>query len=270
MPMTSDPTPYSDVNVVLTKLRTCVQSVLGRQFVGMYLYGSLALGDFDLLSSDIDFIVVTDAELSEDLVDALRRLHVCFRATDSPWSSRIEAAYIPCHALRANVPASARYPQVEKDRGFTVDTVESGWVIQLLTLREHGIVVEGPDPRTLIAPLDPVDIRRASAAHALVWSEQAEHDPDWLTWIRIQENLAFVVLTLCRMLYTLEAGSVASKPRAAQWMIQTSGNLWAGLIRSALLGQHTSGSASDREVRKTIALLNFIVERYQRHMMVVR
>ena len=52
--MTADPTAYPDVNAVLAELSASVQTVLGHHFVGMYLYGSLALGDFNPRSSDID------------------------------------------------------------------------------------------------------------------------------------------------------------------------------------------------------------------------
>ena len=230
----------------------------------MYLYGSLALGDFDPRSSDIDYIVVTDGELPDRAVRGLERVHARFSAGSSPWSARIEAAYIPQDALHPNVPATARYPQVEKDRAFGLYPVESGWVLQLHTLREHGVAVEGPDPRELVPPIDPVDVRRASAAHAVVWASQARHDPEWLDWVRDRENQAFVVLTLCRMLYTLDSGTVASKPRAARWIVERMGTRWAGLVHGALSGHHEVGLASDGDVRDTIALIDYTVEQYQR------
>jgi predicted nucleotidyltransferase len=58
-------TPYSDVNAVLQELLTAVQPILGRQFIGLYLYGSLAASDFHPNRSDIDFVVVTAVLESE-------------------------------------------------------------------------------------------------------------------------------------------------------------------------------------------------------------
>ena len=49
------PTPYQDLNVVLTRLVGGVQTALGATFVGAYLQGSFAVGDFDE-HSDVDFI----------------------------------------------------------------------------------------------------------------------------------------------------------------------------------------------------------------------
>lgn len=51
-----------------------VQTVLGEHFRGMYLSGPLALGDFSPDSSDIDFVVVTDADLLDDILPSLRAI----------------------------------------------------------------------------------------------------------------------------------------------------------------------------------------------------
>ena len=45
-------TPYEDVNLILNLLLANVQEVLTNQFIGLYLYGSLATGDFDPKTSD--------------------------------------------------------------------------------------------------------------------------------------------------------------------------------------------------------------------------
>ncbi|RPJ43754.1 MAG: nucleotidyltransferase domain-containing protein, partial [Chloroflexi bacterium] len=95
MSLFPDPTPYPDVNTALRHFSTRVQAVLGEQFLGMYLYGSLALGDFDPQTSDIDFIVATKTEIAEDHFTALQALHEQFDAGGSAWAGRIEAAYIP-------------------------------------------------------------------------------------------------------------------------------------------------------------------------------
>ena len=58
----TDPTPYPDVNAVLHALLSDAQTILGNHLVGLYLYGSLASGDFDPGRSDIDFVVVVVAD----------------------------------------------------------------------------------------------------------------------------------------------------------------------------------------------------------------
>jgi hypothetical protein len=257
------PTPYASVNAALNDFEDRIRGIMGDHFRGMYLSGSLALGDFDLRGSDIDFVVVTEAALSEDLVESLREMHARFEAGGSPWAGKVEAVYIPQDDLRRYVPSPALYPQVEKDRTFFLDHLESGWIFQCYTLREYGVVVAGPEPRTLIDAVNPDDMRGAAAPIAELWLEQARNDPSWLDWLRPRQHQAFVVLTLCRLLYTLDTGSVASKPAAARWAETALGARWVGLIRGSLEGQHDSGDATQSDLDDTVALVQYTVNRFR-------
>ncbi|HVU13359.1 MAG TPA: nucleotidyltransferase domain-containing protein, partial [Phototrophicaceae bacterium] len=71
-------TPYADINAVLYDFQQQIAVILGEYMVGMYVYGSLALGDFDPATSDIDFVVVTDGGISVDTFVALDRMHAQF------------------------------------------------------------------------------------------------------------------------------------------------------------------------------------------------
>ncbi|HKV58387.1 MAG TPA: nucleotidyltransferase domain-containing protein [Ktedonobacteraceae bacterium] len=142
-------TPYAGINIVLHDFLTHIQAILGSHFCGMYLTGSLAFGDFDPRRSDIDFIVVTDAELPDDRFVALQNMHARFGESSSSWAEKIEAVYIPQDALRRAALTSEQFPQVEKGTALFKDRLESGWIFQCYILREHAIVVAGPDGRYL-------------------------------------------------------------------------------------------------------------------------
>jgi hypothetical protein len=263
MPDRPTPTPYPDVNAVLDTVTTQAHAILGEHFVGLYLSGSLAVGDFDPRSSDIDFVVVTDGQLPADRVAALREMHARFAAGESPWAERIEAVYIPQDALRDGAPPAARYPVLEKGDTLTLAPLEDGWPVQVYTLREHGVAVAGPTPRTFIPPVPPADLNRAGAGIAAQWLDQARTDPSWLDWLRPRRHQAFVVLTLCRLLYTLETGGVISKPGAARWGVQRLGPEWTGLIAQAVAGQHAAGDATAHDIAETVALVALTVERFR-------
>lgn len=68
-------TPYPEVYALLRQLSGEVRERLGRHFVGMYLYGPPAAGDFAPDSSDIDFPVVTGADLTGELFQPPRGMH---------------------------------------------------------------------------------------------------------------------------------------------------------------------------------------------------
>src|SRR5829696_5175780 len=117
----------------------------------MYLVGSLALGDFDPRSSDIDFVVVTDTDIGDDLFDNLQDIHAQFTASSSLWAGKIEAST----ALRPAAPSASHYPQIEKGTRLFKAPLESGWVFQCITIRDRGVVVAGSDPRTLVGSILP-------------------------------------------------------------------------------------------------------------------
>jgi hypothetical protein len=256
------PTPYTEVNAVLAELLEQVQGALGAQLVGVYLSGSLALGDFDPKASDIDVVVVTTGALDDARVAALRTVHARLESSGSPWAGKMEVVYVARDAL-AGPPDMTLYPQVEKARGFFLDRLEDGWLSQCYIVREHGITLAGPDPERLFAPVDADAMRRGIAGIAEMWRREAQDDPSWLEWLRIRRNQAFVVLTLCRLLYTLETGAVASKPAAARWAQRELGETWTGLIERARAGKEDYSAAPEDDVVETVALVELVYERFR-------
>ncbi|MGO8948672.1 MAG: aminoglycoside adenylyltransferase domain-containing protein [Ktedonobacterales bacterium] len=257
------PTPYPAVNAVVHELLTSIQAILGAQLRGMYLLGSLALGDFHPQESDLDLVIVTAGTLSDEIFASLRELHRRFDHSASAWAARLDAVYIPQDVLRESFPTAARYPILEWPGLLVLEPLESGWPIQRYTFREYGVVLSGPDPRSLLDPVNPDDLRQASAAIVERWREQAHRDQEWVAWLREPDNHTFVVLTLCRLLYTLETGSVASKPAAARWVERTLPSRWSGLIGRATTGQHATDDEPEDAVNNTLALLEYTYEHYQ-------
>lgn len=256
------PTPYPDVNAVAHELLMRMRPILGAQLAGMYLVGSLALGDFHPRESDLDLIIVTHGALSDDAVAALRDLHQRFDQSASAWAARLDAIYIPQDVLRKPFPTGARVPTLEWPGLLALEPLESGWPIQRDTLRECGIVVSGPDPHALLDPVNPDDLRRASAATVEEWHAQAHSDPEWVARLREASHRTFVTLTLCRLLYTLITESVASKPAAARWATRTLEPRWSGLIANATTGQRIGDEELEDAVSEILALLDYTYERY--------
>jgi hypothetical protein len=258
------PTPYPDVNAVAHDLLRSLHAILGAQLAGMYLVGSLALGDFDPQESDLDLILVTVGTLCDETVATLRDLHQRFDHSASAWAARVDAVYLPQEAVREPSPSAARYPVLHWPNPLTLAQLESGWPIQRDTLREHGVVVSGPDPRSLLDPVHPDDLRHASAAKVAEWHAQAHDDPEWVAGLRVRREHTYVVLTLCRLLYTLDTGSVASKPAAAHWAARTRATRWSELIgRATAEPRTTAAEVPEDAVHDALALLEYTDEQYR-------
>jgi Domain of unknown function (DUF4111)/Nucleotidyltransferase domain len=258
-PIDLNPTPYADGNAILRAVLDGARAILGDRFVGMYLYGSLALGDFDPASSDIDFLVVTDADLPADRVEALQALHDRIAARDSPWATEIEGSYIPRDALRRYDPGHALHPLIDRGGRLRLEQHEIDTVIKLHGLRERGIVLAGPPPATLIDPVSPDDLRHAVVELMRIWWAPMRRDP---TRLRHYGYQVYAVLTMCRTLHTLRHGTVVSKPVAARWALAELDPRWVPLIERALAWRKDMPDAvNEGEVRATQELIQYTLDR---------
>lgn len=257
----TQPTLYPDVNSALQGLLAQIQAILGDVFTGMYLYGSLAQGDFDYNTSDIDFIVITERDVSDEQFALLSKMHAGFCASGSFWAEKFEAAYIQKDAL--NLPSShpARYPQLEKGGDLAREPLETGWPFQRYVLRNRGIVVAGPDPATLLAPVPARELLDAAIAITLMWQRARRTDPSWLEWVRQLPAHRFVLVTLCRSLYTLEHGTVASRSAAAKWGRETLDRQWAALLSRSFMQPYGTNTVTDEDLADTLAFLDYTAVR---------
>jgi hypothetical protein len=248
-------TPYPDVNAILAELVGGVQARLGPRLVGFYLDGSLAIGDFEPDKSDIDFVAVTESELDDDAFRALQALHAHLANGPSRWAKELEGSYISRRAIRAHDPRPAAHPYIDRGYGLELVHQERGyWVIHRHVLREHGVALVGPSPRTLIDPVGPGDLRDAVRGILDEWWQPMLEDR-----ARLQNGFyrCYAVLTMVRMLHTLEHGTIVTKPTAARWAHDTLDPRWRPLVQDALAWSR----AAPPDLDETIALIRETCDR---------
>ena len=177
------PTPYGDLNAVLAQLVEGARTLLGDNFVGAYLQGSFALGDFTEFS-DCDFIVVTARDIRLDELPPLQALHAAIQALPyAYWRTGLEGSYAPAPILRRwsetprDPPGEPRgpewgdpgtsgsppraYPFWYLDHGSKtlVRSEHDNTQVVRWCLREKGVVLAGPHPRELVDPVPPTALR---------------------------------------------------------------------------------------------------------------
>ncbi|SRR6266511_1342319 len=258
----NNPTPYPEVNTILLELLDSVQGILGDHFIGMYLEGSLASGDFDQ-DSDIDFVVVTDEEISGSLFSTLQAMHERIATIDSWCAIQLEGSYISQPALRRYDPDHALHPNIERGSSehLKMDYHDEAWIIHRYILRERGITVSGPSLQTLIDPIWPNDLRQAMLSLLHGWATHILNNPNKINSRGYQ---SYTVLSLCRTLYTLQCGEVISKPVAARWAKETVGEKWVSLIDRAWVGRQNPQLKAESDDRNgTLDFIRYSLERSQ-------
>jgi hypothetical protein len=236
--MVAQYTPYPDVNEVLDLLHSKASAILGSQMIGMYLYGSLSSGDFNPKSSDIDFAVVTETTLEPDVISALEKMHAEIWASGSKWAAKLEGSYVPKSLIRRHDPAGPPCSSVNEGK-FFISQLGSDWIIQRNVIRECGVILSGPDPKTLIDPVFAAEIQQSVRGVLNEWWFPILADPSWLKE-HGSEYHAYTVISMCRALHALGHGTIVSKPVAAKWAQKEFGAQWTALIEKAFKAQ--SGS----------------------------
>jgi aminoglycoside adenylyltransferase-like protein/nucleotidyltransferase-like protein len=223
----------NEITEMLEALVLGVQQCLAGNLVAVYLRGSLASGGFVPETSDVDVLIVTDHPVDAAEFDALAALHRQLSALDNPFAHRIEAAYVDRAAVR-RFQAGLCHPTLGQGEALAWSEHHANWILERWTVREHGIVLLGPDPKTLIDAVSPAELHGAVRDRLVDWAEWARtpDDPDWLL---PRSHKAYVVETMCRALYTLEHGSLTSKEQSVSWAIGALSEPWRSTVMRSRL-----------------------------------
>ena len=210
---------------IVDTLFSGVRAALGDNLVGFYLRGSIALGAFNPETSDVDVLAVTERPLSDAEFAALTALHERIPARENEYGRYYEISYVDRTSVKHFATGERRHATVGADWPFEHTEHRDNFIFELWIVREHGITVFGPPPKRLIAAITP-DNLRSTAANELRWAE-ANVPPEFLA---TREYQAFAVETMCRGLYTLQVGTVATKAQAVVWALEMFPQPWHALV----------------------------------------
>jgi predicted nucleotidyltransferase len=234
---------------ILSELLEQVQAVFEQEFVGFYLHGSLALGDFDMTTSDIDFAVVTRNHLEAETISKLEMMHKKILEARSETAQMLEGAYIPSSMIRHHDKLAPAIPHVHGD-AFYLAQLEPHWVLNRAILREHGVTLAGPNPNLLIDSI-PLEDRQDAVRDFLRgwWQPMLTTDS---TRLGDSEYRVYAVQTMARALCTLETGDLPSKPRAIRWALEHLPDEWHDTFRNVQIG-HVPTLEQTRDLIRFVA-----------------
>jgi hypothetical protein len=226
-----------DVATYASDVADRVKWRLGADLVGIWLFGSIALGDYDPSSSDIDIQAVARGVLPREQRLALAEA-LSHRALPCPARGLEFVLYAedqldpPRFQLNLNTGGG-----IEEHVALDADEDPRFWfVIDLAIGRAHGVPLAGPAPADVLP-----DVLRPDALAALA---------DALSWFDNNEgHSAQTVLSACRAWAYAAEDAWLSKTAAATWARERSDD--AALIDRAL--ELRSGALEPDAVERLVA-----------------
>ncbi|MFH9425107.1 aminoglycoside adenylyltransferase domain-containing protein [Streptomyces sp. NPDC017529] len=209
---------------------------------GLYLTGSVALGDFRPGRSDVDFVAVSARRPSAADIAALEQAHAETRKRHR--RPHFDGVHVTWDDLAGGFASCPGAPHTLQGRfhaggGFEVNPVT--WSV----LAANAVPVRGPAPGGFDVGVDPAALREWTLGNLDgYWRRwQAAHrEPLSLRGVLALHGwaTAWGVLGVSRLHYTLATGEITSKGGAGRYALETFGAEWRPVIAEALR-LHRSG-----------------------------
>ena len=216
-----------DIKNLLDLLLVEIQKVLGKKLKGLYLYGSLVWGDFDIGVSDIDLLATTSDEVSDSEFTRLKEMHEDFAKMHPAWDNHVEVQYASESGLKTFRTRSSKMAVISPGEAFLVIDAGIDWLTNWYFVQDYGLTLFGPSPNQFIDPISKDEFVQAVYDHALFWKDHVKQTRN------ARPYQSYAVLTLCRALYTVAHKQQVSKKNAAEWAASQFLE-WADFIREAL------------------------------------
>jgi hypothetical protein len=210
-----------------------LNSIIPQNIVGVYLTGSVSLGDYYTRKSDIDFITVTLNEPAKDAIHQLKNIHQLIEKKHN--NPKLNGYYITTKGIINNITT---FPSFFKNKMYTQRPFElknfSLFELKFFSYHAYGLpVIELP-----------INVQLEDVIKEL-------HDninDYWTTWVQKHSTINFnqVLLILfprltewgllgvARQLYTLNTGSVTSKLLAGSYYLERVPNEFRSIMATAI------------------------------------
>lgn len=215
---------------ILSKIKNSYQAILGSKLVGLYVHGSLAFGCFRWEVSDIDFIAVVNAPMTQQekevIIASLLDLDAGAPPKGLEMSVVLDSVCAPfCYPtpfeLHFSNAHKARCREDLSEYCRTMNGTDKDLAAHFTVIRHAGQVLWG----------QPIQKVFAEVPKAAYWDSIRFDILDAVDEITVQP--IYYILNLCRVLACLQDDLILSKAQGGVWGMQ---NLpeYQPLIKSAL------------------------------------
>lgn len=251
-----EPTSYAEVNDLLNELLTNIKDILDEKIIGLYLEGSLVLGDFDPKTSDIDLVAILESDINDLEFENLKKMHQDFVKKHPDWNDRIEVCYISKEAINSTKLKISDLVNISPGEPFHRMKSQKEWLMNWYLTREKSKTLFGLDPKEVINPISKEEFLDCVKDHVKSWGE-------WVGGMKNRYAQSYAILTLCRALYSYKNADQVSKFKAADW-VKNKYPQFKNVINNALLwkksGPKDKDDSDKSEYPKTVEFVNQVRE----------
>jgi len=212
-----DYTPQ-EVRSFLAPIFSCIHSLLKDNLVGIYLHGSLAMGSFQLGSSDIDLIFVVNEHLSSEekrkMIEYLNK-------------NREKGKSFEMSVFLKRVLQNPQYPILVELRYDYPDNIfeneqDKEVLAHLYETKERGFCIWGKSIGKVFQKI-PAEFYLLAIVDDLKYTRKC-----------LLENPTYWVLNACRIMAFIKEGQVLSKLEGGEWGIENLSEKYHNLIKQAM------------------------------------
>lgn len=235
-------------------------SLLNAQFpdriIGFYVVGSIALGEFNEIFSDIDFVAILNRRVSAKEIEELGHIHRVIERKYPRW--KMSGSYIlpqDLGKLDDEVEPHPHYHDGVLHPNSRSDLNSVTW----WELKNHGIAILGEAacdlPFTVDWDLLVAKMKENLNSYWMLWASR----PDRILRMYSDWGVQWAVTGVLRQFYTFRENSITTKVRAGEYALGCLPVPWHKLIREAIaIRKGKDGSAYRLRVSRMTEAVHFL------------
>jgi hypothetical protein len=228
---TTDPRISPALQAPLNDYVERLQENLAGQVQAFYLTGSIALGDFRLGRSDVDFVALLENSIPPDNFEKLALIH---HAVERQFPTiKMEGIYLQPYQLGSLEGETEAFPLYHDGILSWANRIPLAPVTWWI-LKNRGLALFGPDPANLSIPLSEDDLLRGQRENLNSYWAQWTRRPGRVASLLSDWGTEWAVLGVLRIYYTLRERKITSKNGAGEYGLGHLPERWHPLIREAV------------------------------------
>lgn len=222
---------------VLKSVSIEYKNILGDNLVGIYVHGSIALGCFNFDKSDIDYIVVVNKPLTEEI--KLKLMNVTIELNKKAPSKGLEMSIVLkkyCTNFIYPTPFELHFSNMHlgwynsdsKDYCKNMNGFDKDLAAHFTIIKNSGIVLYGLPINEVFAEVSKEDYLDS------IKNDISEAKSE------ICENPMYIILNLCRVLAYVRNNLILSKEKGGEWGLYNLDKCYHKIINDALYSYNTN------------------------------